>query len=94
MTIGRMPMCEFCRRLHRRDNEAYTCQAYPEGIPEAIVLSSVDHRQPYPGDHGLQYLADPRNPPPRPDYIDELMRAVVEAGPLANIPSYDDVLVD
>lgn len=35
-----------------------TCDAYPEGIPKAILESRHDHRKPRRGDHGLQYLGD------------------------------------
>jgi len=31
------------------------CKAYPDGIPEAIILSKVDHKKPYEGDHGIQF---------------------------------------
>jgi hypothetical protein len=34
-----------------------TCDAYPRGIPDAILTSKADHRKPYRGDHGLQFLA-------------------------------------
>ena len=32
-----------------------TCKAYPDGIPDAILLSKHDHRKPYPGDNGIRY---------------------------------------
>lgn len=32
------------------------CEAYPDGIPEVILNGNVDHKTPYPGDHGLTYL--------------------------------------
>jgi len=31
------------------------CFAYPDGIPPEIMDGTVDHRQPYLGDHGVQY---------------------------------------
>jgi hypothetical protein len=34
------------------------CNAYPDGIPEAIWWNRVDHRQPQPGDHGIGWEPD------------------------------------
>jgi hypothetical protein len=34
----------------------FFCDAFPDGIPEAIIRSRGDHRQPVEGDHGLQFL--------------------------------------
>jgi hypothetical protein len=32
------------------------CDAFPDGIPDAIQKGESMHREPYLGDHGLQYL--------------------------------------
>ena len=36
-----------------------TCDAFPQRIPDAILESKVDHRQPVEGDHGIQF--EPKN---------------------------------
>ena len=44
--------CVSCQRKTRGP----VCEAYPGGIPEVILNGSIDHKTPYPGDHGLTYL--------------------------------------
>ena len=50
--IGPPPMCLACARA----NDSGSCEAYPDGIPEGIILNEVDHRVAQPGDHGLQFV--------------------------------------
>jgi hypothetical protein len=57
MTIGPAPICLGCRRFVVADREPLTCDAFPSGIPEAIIMNGADHREPYPGDGGS--LFDP-----------------------------------
>jgi hypothetical protein len=47
------PMCLWC--LHLYDNNLFACAAFPNGIPLAIVESRHNHREPYPGDRGIQF---------------------------------------
>ncbi len=32
-----------------------TCLAFPDGIPDELWGAYQGHREPYPGDHGIQY---------------------------------------
>lgn len=50
------PICLGCTRF-RADKPGLTCDAFPQGIPQAIYESSADHRKPYPGDRNLQFVA-------------------------------------
>lgn len=47
----------FCARF-RRAARGLTCDAYPDGIPDAIVYTRIDHRDPLLGDHGLRFEQD------------------------------------
>ena len=66
MRVG--PMCSCCARVHRKPNGIvrfpYACDAFPQGVPEAILRGNVDHRNPYEGDGGLQFTQDPDRPRP------------------------------
>lgn len=61
----RAPMqCMVCIRFRSPldspldDAPEQTCDAFPERIPDTIWTMQSDHRQPFPGDHGLRWVSD------------------------------------
>ena len=54
MTIGPEPMCMKCKYFSIREN-TLRCDAFPEGIPDEIILGGVEHTKPYKGDNGIQF---------------------------------------
>jgi len=63
MTTYAAPECMECRHLHRDPNATTnTCDAFPGGIPEPLILGQRLHRKPYPGDHGVRF--EPAAPAP------------------------------
>lgn len=50
-------ICDSCARYRGYGK----CEAYPAGIPDAILWGDADHRQPLDGDHGLQYVMADRD---------------------------------
>jgi hypothetical protein len=49
--IGAAPVCMDCKH-HKGD---LTCKAFPDGIPEEIIMGNSDHSKPFPGDNGVQF---------------------------------------
>lgn len=49
MTV--FPICAACSRYQAGS----TCEAFPQGIPDAIAEGGYDHRQPFAGDHGILF---------------------------------------
>lgn len=54
MTTPVPPMCVVCARI--KEDRSFTCEAFPDEIPDDIAFRYVDHRNPYPGDGGLQFV--------------------------------------
>lgn len=49
------PLCDACSRLRDADSHP-TCEAFPDGIPDAIYFEAFDHRDPFPGDNGVRFV--------------------------------------
>jgi len=51
-----IPICVDCKHMRGCTEEAgLLCDAFPEGIPDEILLCKFDHHKPYRGDHGIQF---------------------------------------
>lgn len=54
--IGEAPLCLECAHFDRDARKpGMECSAFPGGIPDDIVFGDHDHREPYKGDHGIQF---------------------------------------
>jgi hypothetical protein len=50
------PICIACAHIQTDDFGIITgCEAFPDGIPDAIYVEGFDHREPYPGDGGIRF---------------------------------------
>lgn len=54
---GPISQCMLCSHCHVETPvpTGWSCDAYPEGIPEDLVSGVVDHRQPADGDRGIRW---------------------------------------
>ena len=61
MTVLVAPICAVCSHLHKFDGTfGLKCDAFPKGIPQAIIDSRIVHDAPYVGDSGIQFKQDPK----------------------------------
>ena len=51
------PKCLDCKHFKGGKKRGFglICDAFPDGIPEDILLGKHDHAKPYQGDHGILY---------------------------------------
>jgi hypothetical protein len=54
---GDGPTVSQCVGCARKYAGAEGCEAFPDVIPDAILLNEFDHDHPFPGDNGLQFKA-------------------------------------
>lgn len=53
--IGQKPVCLICKHFNKDDKNAFTCAAYPNGIPDIISTGLDVHDEPLQGDNGIQF---------------------------------------
>lgn len=59
-------LCRSCVRFRNKGK----CEAFPQGIPEGIRRYGDSHLLPVPGDHGLQYVMDPKKERDYTDWVE------------------------
>lgn len=61
MTVTPIPVqCASCKHYRGLKpvgewDTQQVCDAFPDGIPEELLVGDVDHRKPYPGDNGIRF---------------------------------------
>lgn len=55
--------CMACKNIDL-ESPAFTCRAFPDGIPAAILSNEFDHAGPFKGDRGIRF--DPIDKPTGP----------------------------
>jgi hypothetical protein len=53
-------LCHFCKHFRAKEwwdapLTARKCNAFPDGIPAEVGYETYDHREPFPGDNGIQF---------------------------------------
>ena len=52
---GAIEFVECMKCKHWYTHSGQRCGAFPDGIPAKIMNMEIKHREPYAGDHGLQF---------------------------------------
>lgn len=56
MTIGLNPVCLKCKHYHSTNFEGFTCDAFPDGIPDELFFEGEKHIKPLPEqDNGIVF---------------------------------------
>ena len=50
--LAETPLCSFCRYCQKN---VFKCRAFPDGIPNKILIGLHDHHKPYRGDNGIRF---------------------------------------
>lgn len=66
MTVSGPNICLACAHLREETADTgitskatATCDAFPDGIPDAIYRAGFDHRAPFEGDNGVRFALEP-----------------------------------
>lgn len=50
------PQCFDCKNFIKKyDNDKYVCKAFPDGIPDDVLMNRVDHSAPIENDNGIHF---------------------------------------
>ena len=52
-----LKQCGKCKHFDEEQEDAgfFVCAAFPDGIPEDLLLNKKSHSKPYPGDQGIRF---------------------------------------
>lgn len=77
MTIRLPTLCNLCVFSEPGDDRMY-CEAFPDGIPDEVLYGVVDHRNPIPGDGGVQFEPEPDATPLQLQHVYENMERIAK----------------
>ena len=61
-----MFVCPYCKHVDK--TRQTQCAAYPNGIPQDILTTRINHRRPVEGDQGIQFESEGE----MPDWINQV----------------------